>query len=64
MFGQPMPSPKQYSNGKHLDIIMLPFVWTYIYKDGNVQKACGTCNGGKQYGKAVTLAHTYASCIE
>ena len=45
----------------------LPFVWTYLYKDNGIkiiQKARGTCNGGKRYGKAVTLAHTYASCVE
>jgi hypothetical protein len=43
---------------------VLPFVWTYLFKDGIKPKARGTCNGGKRYGKAVTLAHTYASCIE
>ena len=64
MFGQLMPPPKQYINSKQLDITILPFVWTYLYKDGNIQKAQGTCNGCKRYGKAVTLAHTYASCIQ
>ena len=33
-------------------------------KDGVKHKARGTCNGGKRYGKAVTHAHTYASCVE
>ena len=43
---------------------MSPFVWTCPHKDGNRQKARGACNGGGQYGKAVTLAHTCASCVE
>ena len=64
MFGQPMLPPKQYIDSKRLDITILPFVWTYLYKDGNIQKAWEICNGSKQYGKAVTLAHTYSSCIK
>ena len=44
---------------------MLPLAWTYIIKDEHIKKACGTCNGGKIYGCAVILAHTYdTSCIE
>ena len=65
MFGPPIPPPKHYDEkGNRVNITILPFVWTYLYKDGNKQKARGTCNGGRRYGKAVTLAHTYASCIE
>ena len=30
----------------------------------DAQKTRGTCNGGPQYNKAVTLAGTYTSCIE
>jgi hypothetical protein len=56
MFGAPIPRPSQAT--------VLPFVWTYLFKDGVKPKARGTCNGGKRYGKAVTLAHTYASCVE
>jgi hypothetical protein len=56
MFGTPIARPKQST--------VLPFVWTYLFKDGIKPKARGTCNGGKRYGKAVTLAHTYASCVE
>eukprot|EP00536_Pseudo-nitzschia_multiseries_P012604 jgi/Psemu1/209188/e_gw1.491.14.1 len=33
-------------------------------KDGVKHKAHGTCNGGQCYGKAVTLVHTYASCVK
>jgi hypothetical protein len=56
IFGDPIPRPAKAT--------VLPFVWTYLFKDGIKPKACGTCNGGKRYGKAVTLAHTYASCVE
>ena len=55
MFGDPIPKPH--------NAITLPFVWTYIYKDGK-PKARATCNGGPRYGKAVTLAQTYANCVE
>ena len=55
MFGDPMVRPH--------GAIVLPFVWTYLYKDGK-PKARATCNGGARYGKAVTLAETYANCVE
>jgi hypothetical protein len=56
MFGDPIKRPHKST--------VLPFVWTYLFKDGIKPKARGTCNGGKRYGKAVTLAYTYASCVE
>ena len=56
MFGQPVPWPK--------DATVLPFVWSYYFKDTETRKACGTCNGGHRYGKAVILAYTYVSCIK
>ena len=61
MFGDPVPAQE--------DMTILPWVWTYIEKEnpltGIVEpKSRGTCNGGKQYGKAVTLAETYAACVE
>jgi hypothetical protein len=56
MFGAPIRRPPRST--------ILPFVWTYLFKDGIKPKAPGTCNGGKRYGKAVTLAYTYASCVE
>jgi hypothetical protein len=56
MFGTPIARPPKAT--------VLPFVWTYLFKDGIKPKARGTCNGGKRYGKAVTLAHTYATCVE
>jgi hypothetical protein len=61
MFGTPCPRPKDRES------VVLPWVWTYLHKlDPNtlqeVEKARGTCNGGKRYGRAVTLAETYAAC--
>ena len=47
----------------------LPWVWTYLYKEDPLTaldeaKARGTYNRGPQYGEAVTLAETYAECVE
>lgn len=61
MFGAPIPRPRGAT--------ILPFVWTYLIKEDPVTgqqifKARGTCNGGKRYGRAVTLAETYATCVE
>jgi hypothetical protein len=63
MFGDPCERPND-SNA-----VILPFVWTYVHKidplTGEiVEKARGTCNGGKRHGKAVTIAETYAACVE
>ena len=43
--------------------------WTYIYKedpltDLDIEKSRGICNGGPRYGEAITLAETYAACVE
>ena len=66
MFGDPIPRPplKMDKDGTLKRPTVLPFVWTYLFKDGTTPKARGTCNGGKRYGHAVTMAHTYASCVE
>ena len=65
-FGQPMspPPPTVDKTKRKIEATILPFVWTCLHKDSNKQKARGACNGGKQHGKAVTSAHTCASCIE
>jgi hypothetical protein len=52
-----------------LDAVILPWVWTYLYKIDPVTlqqeaKARGTCDGGKRLGKIITLAETYAACVE
>jgi hypothetical protein len=49
--------------------VTLPFVWTYVHKIDPItmeiiEKARATCDGGKRHGKAVTIAETYAACIE
>ena len=61
MFGEPIQA-------KHW-MTVLPWVWTYLQKEIpltgiDAPKVRGTCNGGPRYGKAVTLAETYAACIE
>jgi hypothetical protein len=61
MFGTPISRP--------FEAIILPFVWTYLMKEDPLtgilkRKAWATCNGGKKYGKAVTVAETYATCVE
>ena len=60
MFSKPMPRP--------FGATVLPFVWDYQMKTDPITgepiyKARGTCNGGKRYGKAVTLAETYTTCV-
>ena len=61
MFRDPIPRPKQGA-------IVLPFVWAYSLKidpvtGAMIYKARGTCNGGKRFGRAVTMAETYATCV-
>jgi hypothetical protein len=59
IFGLPITRPP--------GAVVLPFVWAYMIKvdpitGKPVYKARGTCNGGKRYGKAITMAETYAMC--
>ena len=61
MFGEPIQMEDWMT--------VLPWVWTCLYKEDPITalemaKARGTCNGGPQYGVAVTLAETYAACVE
>jgi hypothetical protein len=61
MFGEPIPWPEGDT--------VLPFVWNYVLKQcpltGKlIYKGRGTCNGGPRYDRAVTMAETYATCIE
>ena len=60
MFGAPIKRPAGAT--------VLPFVWAYIIKIDPITgepvfKARATCNGGKRYGKAITMAETYATCV-
>lgn len=64
MFGNPCPRPRH-----DLDCVVLPWVWTYLFKIDpvtldSIEKSRGTCNGGTKHGKIVTLAETYAACVE
>ena len=61
MFGDPIPRPPES--------VVLPFVWTYLMKEDPItqelkKKARATCNGGKKNCEAVTVAETYATCVE
>ena len=61
MFAEPQPRPKDPNT------IVLPWVWSYIYKTHPVTleqqpKSRGTCDGSKR--RINTLAETYASCVE
>jgi hypothetical protein len=63
MFGDPCTRPDDPN------AVILTFVWTYTHKidpiTGDiVEKSRGTCNGGKRHDKAVTIAETYAACVE
>ena len=66
MFGDPIPRPplRRDKEGKLKPPAVLPFVWTYLFKDGNTPKTRGICNGGKIYGRAITMTHIYASYVE
>ena len=60
MFGKPCYPP--------LGAKVLPWVWTYMYKENpktgiEEAKARGTCNGGPRNG-IITIAKTYAACVE
>lgn len=64
MFGKPCPRPPKGSN-----TVILPWVWTYLFKLDpmtleDIAKSRGTCNGGSRHGKVITLAETYAACVE
>jgi hypothetical protein len=61
MFGTPCEKPE--------GAIVLPWIWSYLYKVDpitlkDVAKSRGTCNGGQKHGKIITLAETYAACVE
>ena len=48
MFGDliQQPSPKKDKDGNLKRPAILPFVWTYLFKDGTTPKARGTRYGG------------------
>jgi hypothetical protein len=61
MFGDPVMADQWMT--------ILPWVWAYVNKEDpltgdTIRKSRGTCNGGPRYGAAITLAETYAACVE
>jgi hypothetical protein len=61
MFGDPIKADQWMT--------VLPWVWSYVNKEDpligdTIRKSRGTCNGGPRYGEAITLAETYAACVE
>mmetsp|Transcript_41292 Transcript_41292/g.99472 ORF Transcript_41292/g.99472 Transcript_41292/m.99472 type:complete len:279 (+) Transcript_41292:1836-2672(+) len=58
MFGESTRKPL------NKDTVILPWVWKDPITLQEVAKSRGTCNGGTRFGKIVTLAETYAACVE
>jgi len=56
MFGKPEPRP---SNANILSLL-----WTYLVKSDGTKKARCCCNGNPGRKGSITLAHTYAACVE
>jgi hypothetical protein len=61
MFGDPVKANQWMT--------ILLWVWSYVNKEDpltgdTIRKSRGTCNGGPRYGAAITLAETYAACVE
>ena len=59
MFGDPGPLPDD-SN----DYSVLPMIWVYIIKTDGRKKARCVANGAPHLKGSITLAHTYAACID
>jgi hypothetical protein len=63
MFGDPCEQPTDPNT------VIPSFAWTDVHKIDPlsyeiVEKARGTCNGGKRHKKSVTVAETYTACVE
>jgi len=56
MFSEPQPRPDK-ANILHL-------LWTYLVKAEGTKKARCCCNGNPGRQGSITLAHTYAACVE
>jgi hypothetical protein len=61
MFGEPVE--------KQQEAMVLQWIWSSLYQVDpisllDVAKSRGTCNGGQKHGKIITLAETYAACVE
>ena len=60
MFSDPGPLP---SNTEE-EINILPMIWTYLIKVCGRKKARCVANGAPHLQGSITLAHTYAACLE
>jgi len=56
MFGKPEPRPSKAN--------ILNLLWTYLVKSDGTKKARCCCNGNPGRKGSITLAHTYAACVE
>jgi len=59
MFSEPGDLPTNAS-----DFNVLPIIWTYLIKVGGKKKARCVANGAPHLKGSVTLANTYAACLE
>ncbi len=59
MFSEPTSLPKDMT-----DINVLPMIWTYLTKTCGRKKARCVANGAPHLKGSVTLANTYAACLE
>ena len=59
MFGEPGPLPTGDD-----EFNVLPMIWTYLVKVGGRRKARCVANGAPHLKGSVTLANTYAACLE
>ena len=56
MFSEPVPRPIKAN--------ILNLLWTYLIKADGTKKARCCCNGNPGHKGSITLAHTYAACVE
>ena len=59
MFGKPGPLP---TDGTEYNV--LPMIWVYLVKTDGRKKARCVANGAPHLKGSITLAHTYAACID
>ena len=59
MFSEPTELPTDNPN-----INVLPMIWTYLVKSCGRKKARCVANGAPHLKGSITLANTYAACLE
>ena len=60
MFSDPGPLP----DNDNEDVNVLPMIWTYLIKSCGRKKARCVANGAPHLQGSITMAHTYAACLE